>query len=99
MRRQVRTLTEAAKDRPGYICADISQGVEAVGPASPMIVHIRHFFSSVPTDWGQQHTALQKRQLPLLRNLAQQASCAEQVPIPVFNRRTDDAVPPLEYIR
>ena len=34
MRRQVRSLTEAAKDRPGYICADISEGVEAVSHAS-----------------------------------------------------------------
>ena len=33
VRRQVRTLAEAAKDRPGYICADISEGVEAVSPA------------------------------------------------------------------
>ena len=39
MRRQVRTLTEAAKDRPGYIWADISEGVEAVSPHSPLIVH------------------------------------------------------------
>ena len=32
VRRLVRTLAEAAKDRPGYICADISEGVEAVSP-------------------------------------------------------------------
>ena len=43
VRRQVRTLTEAAKDRPGYICADISEGVEAVRPPNSMIVQIRPF--------------------------------------------------------
>lgn len=63
VRRQVRTLTEAAKDRPGYICADVSEGVEAVSPTSPMFLRMRQLFSSVPTDWGQQHTALQKRQM------------------------------------
>ena len=35
----------------------------------------------------------------LLADLAEQLKLAKQVPIPVFNRRTNDAVPPLKYTR